>query len=298
MTALPRPTYRSPVDHLRSLVADGASGQLVIAVEESSDIRLFLESGRLAWGRSRGSSRGFTHVLRDCGVERSTIEALIDECRERELPISQLLVTSGLLSEEQVHVALRAQVRSALADLYSVDGPAKALFVPRREPSDAEARVTFDFDELWLDLEQEDSATIAAFPSAAVLAGLSAANSAANSTTTDLTALTAIDGFVGAALVKTDTGETLQELLVQSYPLDVVASGNALMVAAKLETLRALGLHDTLDDIVVSLGGHYHLMRPIDVDATRFITVVLERPASNLALARFALKGLVQKLEG
>ena len=39
----------------------------------------------------------------------------------------------------------------------------------------------------------------------------------------------------------------------------------------------------------MTLGDQYHLMHPIDPDSGRYLYLVLEREAANLALARLAL---------
>jgi hypothetical protein len=76
--------------------------------------------------------------------------------------------------------------------------------------------------------------------------------------------------------------------------LDVAAAGNTEVVKAKLKTMRALGLKDTIDDILITLGSQYHIIRPMASRPTVFIYLVLDRSKSSLAMARLK----VQEVEG
>ena len=50
-----------------------------------------------------------------------------------------------------------------------------------------------------------------------------------------------------------------------------------------------LGLNDTIDDILITLGEQYHLLRPVTKQNGLFLYFVLAKDKSNLALARRAL---------
>ena len=59
-----------------------------------------------------------------------------------------------------------------------------------------------------------------------------------------------------------------------------------------MRTMRDLNLEDTIEDILITLGKHYHLIRP--VRSVRgdglFLYLALQKDSANLALARRQLQ--------
>ena len=113
----------------------------------------------------------------------------------------------------------------------------------------------------------------------------------------DLSSLSGIDGFAGAALIDSDSGMALAKLGGGSIDLDLAASGNAEGVKAKRRVAASLKLNDTIEDILISLSRQYHLIRPLERNSALFLYVVLDRAKSNLALARHELKAFEQSLD-
>ncbi|MBN8739797.1 MAG: hypothetical protein BGP24_22815 [Lysobacterales bacterium 69-70] len=113
----------------------------------------------------------------------------------------------------------------------------------------------------------------------------------------DLSPLSSIDGFVGAALVDSDSGMALAKLGGGSVDLDLAASGNAEVVKSKRRVAAALKLNDTIEDILISLERQYHLVRPLERNPALFLYVVLDRAKSNLALSRHELKNFEKSLD-
>ena len=106
----------------------------------------------------------------------------------------------------------------------------------------------------------------------------------------DLQPLNTIDGFVGACLVDSDSGMVLGMAGGQALNLDMAAAGNTEVVRAKRKTMKALALADRIEDILISLGSQYHLIRPLDSNDALFIYLALDRQRSNLGMARMELK--------
>ncbi len=57
---------------------------------------------------------------------------------------------------------------------------------------------------------------------------------------------------------------------------------------SKLKTMKSLGLADNIEDILITLGKQYHIIRPVQAKAGIFIYLVLDKARANLALARRA----------
>nr|WP_223303981.1 hypothetical protein [Dokdonella koreensis] len=79
--------------------------------------------------------------------------------------------------------------------------------------------------------------------------------------------------------------------------LDLAAAGNTEVVRAKLKTMKSLGLNDTIEDILITLGKQYHIIRPVVAKPGLFVYLVLDKARSNLALARRAAQEAEQALQ-
>src|SRR5579863_7540943 len=103
-----------------------------------------------------------------------------------------------------------------------------------------------------------------------------------------------IDGAVGVSLVDWDSGMALGSLGGGKYlDLEVAAAGNTEVVRAKMRTMESLRLNDAIEDILITLGKQYHLIRLLKSSRDEhglFLYLVLDRSKSNLALARHSLK--------
>jgi hypothetical protein len=107
--------------------------------------------------------------------------------------------------------------------------------------------------------------------------------------------LVAIDGSMCAALVDSSSGMLLGKA-GSGIDLEIAAAGNTEVVRAKLTTIKSLGLNDTIDDILITLTGQYHVIRPLGSNPEVFLYVVLDRAKSNLALARLKTKSVDEAL--
>lgn len=109
-----------------------------------------------------------------------------------------------------------------------------------------------------------------------------------------------IDGSIGAAVVDYNSGMALG-MLGSSKALDlhVAAAGNTEVVRAKLRTIEQLGLQEDIEDILITLSGQYHLIRPMTGRKSRglFLYLALDRGRANLALARHRLRGIEEEFE-
>src|SRR4051812_38401995 len=109
-----------------------------------------------------------------------------------------------------------------------------------------------------------------------------------------------IDGAIGAAVVDYNSGMALGALGgSKDLDLQVAAAGNTEVIKAKLRTMEALQLKDAIEDILITLGAQYHIMRPVAGRGGKglFMYLALDRGRANLALARHTLRALEEKLD-
>ena len=102
--------------------------------------------------------------------------------------------------------------------------------------------------------------------------------------------LSQIDGFIGACVVDANSGMTLGAVGGgPAIDLDIAAAGNTEVMRAKRKTMSSLDLKDAIEDMLITLGKQYHLLRPLVHHDGLFVYLVLDRSRSNLALARHTL---------
>ncbi len=97
--------------------------------------------------------------------------------------------------------------------------------------------------------------------------------------------LMTLDGAMCAAVVDSGSGMILGST-GSGLDMEVAAAGNTEVVRSKMKTMRALGLNDVIEDILITLGKHYHIIRPSARKEGVFIYFVLDKQRANLAMAR------------
>ena len=100
-----------------------------------------------------------------------------------------------------------------------------------------------------------------------------------------LESLLSIDGAMAAAIVDANSGMVLGKA-GSGVDLEVAGAGNTEVVRAKMKTMKALGLKDNIEDILITLGKQYHIIRPAIDKPGVFVYLVLDKSKANLALAR------------
>ncbi|MFE5909043.1 hypothetical protein ACFQ6B_08140 [Streptomyces wedmorensis] len=113
-------------------------------------------------------------------------------------------------------------------------------------------------------------------------------------------AMASIEGSVGAALVDYTSGMALGTLGGgKDLDLAVAAAGNTDVIRAKVRAIELLGLNEEIEDVLITLGSQYHLIRLLRGRGGNglFLYLVLDKGRANLAMARHQLKRIEAELE-
>jgi hypothetical protein len=108
-----------------------------------------------------------------------------------------------------------------------------------------------------------------------------------------------IEGAIGVALVDYTSGMALGTLgSTKELDLTVAAAGNTDVVRAKMRTLDLLKMKDEIEDILITLGSQYHLIRPLRSRGGQglFLYLALQKSRANLAMARHQVRRIEEDL--
>jgi len=115
--------------------------------------------------------------------------------------------------------------------------------------------------------------------------------------TTDISKLSDISGFIGACLVDTETGLMMASEGGENFDLETAGAANVEVVKAKMAAMKMLELEENIDDILITLGSQFHLIRPLADTPTVFLYAALDKKAANLGMARVQVKKVESSLE-
>jgi hypothetical protein len=106
------------------------------------------------------------------------------------------------------------------------------------------------------------------------------------------------DGALGACVVDSSSGMMLGAIGGGAgLNIEVAAAGNTEVVRAKRKTMKSLGLNDAIEDILITLGKQYHIIRLCASNDAMFIYVVLDKVKANLAMARHQIADAEKQMQ-
>ncbi len=113
----------------------------------------------------------------------------------------------------------------------------------------------------------------------------------------DISGLSDMPGFIGGCVVDSDSGLMLASIGGGALDMETAGAANTEVVKAKLAAMNALGLDDAIEDILITLGTQYHLIRPLNENPSVFMYVALHKKQANLGMARIQVKQVESTLK-
>jgi hypothetical protein len=113
-----------------------------------------------------------------------------------------------------------------------------------------------------------------------------------------LAGMLGLDGLLGCAIVDAGTGLVLaresresREAAQPELPIDMdlAAAASAQILRAHRQAARAMGLPDSIEELMTSAGPRQQVIRAVARHPDLFLVALLEKHRTNLALARFQL---------
>jgi hypothetical protein len=98
-----------------------------------------------------------------------------------------------------------------------------------------------------------------------------------------------VSGVIAAAVVDMESGMTLVAKSNRAdFDLSVASAYNSELVKQKLKIVRALNLKTTLEDMLLTLGDQFHLIKILPGGGS-FLYLAADRGSTNLAILRIAV---------
>ena len=98
-----------------------------------------------------------------------------------------------------------------------------------------------------------------------------------------------VSGVIATAAVDMESGMTLAAKSNRpDFDLSVASAYNSELVKQKLKIIRALNLKTTLDDMLLTLGDQFHLIKILP-GGSSFLYLAADRSSTNLAILRIAV---------
>ncbi len=291
MVSPPRQVVRAV---LNEALESKLGGEVVVKSTTVSG-RIFVVERKVAWTVLTGpGARSFSTALIDAKlVSRDDVEQVMAECRKSGGNFCETLVAWGLVPRDTLRDLLCRHVGAQLETLFGLT-EAQALFVP--QPRSYSSQLTFELAELATETmpAQQAAATQSQSPSGppVLLEGEVMAN-----VKQALEEAMKIEGAFAVCLADANSGMTLGSIGSAGFNIDAAAAGNTEVMRAKLKTMKALGIKDRIEDMLITLGEQYHIIRPLASREGLFLYIALHRANANLAMARFRMADVEKNIQ-
>ncbi|MCP3162249.1 hypothetical protein LZ199_05030 [Myxococcus sp. QH3KD-4-1] len=263
---------------------ESETGGEVVVKSTTVSGRIFVVERKVAWAVLNGPGvQNFSSVLiQQQLVSREDVEQVMTECRKNGGNFCEVLVAWGLVPRDTLRDLLRGHMASHLEVLLSLPD-AQALFVP--QPRTYSSQLTFSLEELLAPAQQHSTHP-------------PAEREVMPNVKQSLDETLKIEGAFAACLVDAKSGMCLgSQGGTATFNIETAAAANTEVVRAKLKAMTVLGIKDRIEDILITLGEQYHIIRPLASREGLFFYVALSRSTSNLAMARFRLAEIDKALQ-
>ena len=98
--------------------------------------------------------------------------------------------------------------------------------------------------------------------------------------------LLSFDGAMCVAVVDSETGMILGKA-GSGIDIDLAAAGASVILRARLASLKALGLKEKIDDLLISLTSQVQIIHPLPSNPSIFTYLIGDKAKSSLAMARY-----------
>ncbi|RKG63693.1 hypothetical protein D7V80_29610 [Corallococcus sp. CA054B] len=296
MNPAPRNVVSQPRQVVRAVLNEALESKLggeVVVKSTTVSGRIFVVERKVAWTVLTGpGARSFSTALIDAKlVSREDVEQVMAECRKSGGNFCETLVAWGLVPRETLRDLLCHHVTAQLETLFGLT-EAQALFVP--QPRSYASQLTFDLAELTADTPQP-AVPQSQSPSGppVLLEGEAMAN-----VKQALEEAMKIEGAFAVCLADANSGMTLGSVGGNAaFNVEAAAAGNTEVMRAKLKTMKALGIKDRIEDMLITLGEQYHIIRPLSAREGLFLYIALHRANANLAMARFRMADVEKSIQ-
>lgn len=108
---------------------------------------------------------------------------------------------------------------------------------------------------------------------------------------------TNVSGFIAVAVTEVKTGMSYKSLTVDpSFDPELASAYNLEVVKAKMTAIKALGLKESIEDIMITLTNQIHIIS-ISESGEYFIYLAVNSSKANLGMTRSILKKYSKEIE-